>query len=94
MLHYEGLDILLRGLAKARTELPALQGRLVGDGPEEGRLRRLAQDLSVPVVFTGRVPHAEIPCRDPWACAVALRLCNEPRSARAWSVTWSRGGKS
>jgi hypothetical protein len=30
MPHYEGLDILLRGLAKARTELPALLGLLVG----------------------------------------------------------------
>jgi len=61
MLHYEGLDVLLRSLAKARTELPALQGLLVGGGPEAGRLRRLANELGLPVVFTGRVPHAEIP---------------------------------
>ena len=61
MLHYEGLDTLVRSLAQARTELPALQGLLVGGGPEEERLRRLANEWKVPVVLTGRVPHGEIP---------------------------------
>jgi glycosyltransferase involved in cell wall biosynthesis len=34
---------------------------LVGDGPERGRIERLARDLRVPATFTGTVPHDELP---------------------------------
>jgi glycosyltransferase involved in cell wall biosynthesis len=34
---------------------------LVGDGPERGRIARLANELAVPAVFTGTVPHHELP---------------------------------
>jgi glycosyltransferase involved in cell wall biosynthesis len=34
---------------------------LVGDGPERSRIERLARDRRVHAVFTGTVPHAEMP---------------------------------
>ena len=45
--------------AVARMDGAALL--LVGDGPERPRLERLALDRGAPVVFTGTVPHAELP---------------------------------
>jgi len=35
--------------------------RLVGDGPERPRIERLAQSRDVAAVFTGTVPHDELP---------------------------------
>ncbi len=59
---YEGLDLLLAALPallRARSELRVL---LVGGGPQDAALRAQAQALGIAdkVVFTGRVPHAEV----------------------------------
>ncbi len=43
----KGHDVLLRALAAARARVPALRLVLVGRGPEEGALRRLAGELGV-----------------------------------------------
>jgi PEP-CTERM/exosortase A-associated glycosyltransferase len=59
---YEGLDLLLRALPLMRRQRPDIAVLLVGGGPEEEALQRLARDLALgpSVVFAGRVPHAEI----------------------------------
>ncbi|KAB2970378.1 glycosyltransferase WbuB [Zoogloea sp.] len=59
---YEGLDLLLdafAGLAAARPDLRVL---LVGGGPQDANLKAQAARLGVAdrVIFTGRVPHAEV----------------------------------
>lgn len=59
---YEGLDLLLRALAHLLPQRPQLRALLVGGGPQDGALRRLAHALGIAdkVVFTGRVPHAQV----------------------------------
>lgn len=59
---YEGLDLLVRALEVLRPRMPFARLLLVGGGPQEQALRRQVQDagLSDAVVFTGRVPHAEV----------------------------------
>lgn len=53
----KGQDILLRALAIARPQLPAVHLTLVGNGPDEEKLRALAVDLGVDdiVEFAGYV---------------------------------------
>jgi PEP-CTERM/exosortase A-associated glycosyltransferase len=60
---YEGLDILLRAVPALTAGRPDLRILLVGGGPEDARLRQLAQTLGIvdKVVFTGRVPHDQVP---------------------------------
>lgn len=59
---YEGLDILLQALPAILREAPDVRILLVGGGPQEEHLRRLAVELGIDgqVVFTGRVPHSEV----------------------------------
>lgn len=59
---YEGLDLLLQALARVRDRRPELRLLLVGGGPQEERLKALANQLGLNdrVLFTGRVPHAEV----------------------------------
>lgn len=48
-------------LVQAVAGVPDATLLLVGDGPERGRIERLAADLGVPVRFTGLVPHHDLP---------------------------------
>lgn len=59
---YEGVDLLLKALAQLRSSWPELTLLLVGGGPEETRLRTLAQELGLGdrVLTTGAVPHDQI----------------------------------
>ncbi len=59
---YEGLDILIRALPRILDTMPEVRLLLVGGGPQDGPLRSLAEELGLrdKVVFTGRVPHADI----------------------------------
>lgn len=59
---YEGLDLLLDALPKALTQVTNLKLLLVGGGPHEAELKRLTaeKNLGHAVVFTGRVPFAEV----------------------------------
>ena len=59
---YEGLDILIRALPRILDTMPDVRLLLVGGGPQDGPLRSLAEELGLrdKVVFTGRVPHADI----------------------------------
>jgi PEP-CTERM/exosortase A-associated glycosyltransferase len=59
---YEGLDVLLRALAKLLARGERVRALLVGGGRQEEELKRLASELGVAdhVVFAGRVPHDEV----------------------------------
>lgn len=59
---YEGLSLLLESLPKLLESIPNMRILLVGGGPEDARLRELAESLGVgdKVVFTGRVPHDDV----------------------------------
>ena len=59
---YEGLDLAIEALRLVAQRQPAVKLLLVGGGPEENRLRRLATERGVQdrVVFAGRVPNAEV----------------------------------
>jgi PEP-CTERM/exosortase A-associated glycosyltransferase len=59
---YEGLDLLLEALPRMLAAAPDIRVLLVGGGPQEANLKAQAQALGVAdkVVFTGRVPHAEV----------------------------------
>lgn len=59
---YEGLDLLLDALPQILARRPEVRVLLVGGGPQDEALKAQAQRLGVAdkVVFTGRVPHAEV----------------------------------
>ena len=59
---YEGLDLLVRALHTIAARRPGVRLLLVGGGVQESELRALVAELGLGerVVFTGRVPNAEI----------------------------------
>ena len=59
---YEGLDLLLSAFAALSARRPDLRLLLVGGGPSEAQLKAQAESLGLAdrIVFTGRVPHAEV----------------------------------
>ncbi len=59
---YEGLDLMVRALPAIRDRKPGTRLLLVGGGAQEAALRALVSELGLSgeVVFTGRVPNAEI----------------------------------
>ncbi len=59
---YEGLDLLLDAFAQLAPRQPQLKLLLVGGGPQAGALRDQAEALGLAdrIVFSGRVPHAEV----------------------------------
>jgi len=59
---YEGLDLLLDALPGILSRAPDVRLLLVGGGSQEENLKRQAAALGISdkVVFTGRVPHADV----------------------------------
>ncbi len=57
----KGVDVALRAVARVADALPGLRFLAVGDGPERPRLERLARELGVAALFTGRRPNADVP---------------------------------
>lgn len=62
LFKYEGLSYLLRALPYIRRDIPNVVCVIVGDGPELGVLRDLAEALGLrsSVRFLGRVPVSEV----------------------------------
>ncbi|MDX1645083.1 MAG: glycosyltransferase, exosortase A system-associated, partial [Thermoanaerobaculia bacterium] len=60
---YEGLSLAIEALSRLSERLPGVRLLLVGGGPQEENLRRQIEttDLGERVIFTGRVPHTEVP---------------------------------
>ncbi|MBL8362816.1 MAG: glycosyltransferase, exosortase A system-associated [Rubrivivax sp.] len=59
---YEGLDLLLDAMPRLLQRQPDARVLLTGGGPQEAALKAQAARLGLAdrVVFTGRVPHAEV----------------------------------
>jgi len=59
---YEGLDLLIEAFALLAPRYPRLRALLIGGGPQEANLQAMAIERAVGerIVFTGRVPHADI----------------------------------
>jgi len=59
---YKSVDVVIRALASIRKVLPATVLEVVGDGPDEARLRRLAAGLGLQeaVRFRGHLPREEV----------------------------------
>jgi glycogen synthase len=59
---YEGLDLLIAALPAIAKQMPDVKVLLVGGGPQDTALKQqvMRLDLKDRVVFTGRVPHAEV----------------------------------
>ncbi len=59
---YEGLDLLVQALPQVLARRAEARLLLVGGGPQEQALRAAVRDagLQEKVVFTGRVPHAQV----------------------------------
>jgi glycosyltransferase involved in cell wall biosynthesis len=59
---YEGLALLLEALPGLLQQAPDVRVLLVGGGPQDRALKEQARALNIAdqVVFTGRVPHAEV----------------------------------
>ena len=59
---YEGLDLLVEAARRMLPRHPQLRVLLVGGGPQESNLKAqvAAAGLQDQVIFTGRVPHAEV----------------------------------
>jgi len=60
--HYEGLDLLVKALHLLAEEYPLLRLLLVGDGESMPILTEMADSHNIRdrIVFTGRIPHAQI----------------------------------
>ncbi len=63
LVRRKGQDVLIRALPALRRRVPGAALLIAGDGPDRDRLHRLARehDVTDDVVFTGPVPHDEIP---------------------------------
>jgi len=59
---YEGLSLLLEGMPRVLAQRPDVRVLLVGGGPQESALHRLAREFGVEdkIIFTGRVPHDQV----------------------------------
>lgn len=59
---YEGLDLLVSAAARLLAQRPNLRVLLVGGGPQDANLKAQVAALGIAdrVVFTGRVPHADV----------------------------------
>lgn len=59
---YEGLDLLIEALPRLLDRRPDLRLLLVGGGPQDEALKAQTRRLGLAeqVIFTGRVPHADV----------------------------------
>ena len=62
LIPHKGQDVVLRALAAVSVEFPTVRYAMIGTGPDEQRLRKLAEDLNVSgrVIFAGPVSDDEV----------------------------------
>jgi glycosyltransferase involved in cell wall biosynthesis len=58
-----GVEDLIRALPLIRDEVPGVVALFIGEGPERGRLEKLAEELGIrdAARFLGRKPHLDMP---------------------------------
>ena len=73
----KGFDVAIEAAAALAPTHPDLLLAIAGEGRDERRLRRLAEDCRAPVVFLGRVGNSDLPglygCADVFAMACRTR---------------------
>ena len=57
----KGFDTVIRAVAQLAPYRPRLRLVIASTGRDEDRLKKLAQELSAPVTFLGRVDHDDLP---------------------------------
>jgi phosphatidylinositol alpha-1,6-mannosyltransferase len=62
LIPHKGQDVVLRALAALKSEFATLRYVIVGTGPDEARLKKLAEDLNVrdSVIFAGVLSDDEV----------------------------------
>lgn len=63
----KGFDTVIKSVAQLAPHRPHLRLVIASTGRDEDRLKKLAQELSAPVTFLGRVAHDDLP--DLYGCA-------------------------
>ena len=86
------LETALRALGRLAPHRPTLRFVVVGDGPERGRLERLAEELGVPTVFLGQRPNDEVP--DLLAAMDVLVLSSRFEGMPLAVLEWMAAGKA
>ena len=92
MVRRKGQDTLIRAWPQVLRSHPEARLLLVGDGPDRGRLERLADrvDVREAVVFTGSVPWEEVPAYtdagDVFAMPCRTRLLG--LEVEAWGIVF------
>jgi glycosyltransferase involved in cell wall biosynthesis len=58
----KGVDVLIKAMAQVLLVIPDARLRIVGDGPEQEKLKELATILGVSelITFTGKLQHAQV----------------------------------
>ena len=86
------LETALRALGRLTPHRPGLRFVVVGDGPERGRLERLADELGVPTLFLGHRPNGEVP--DLVAAMDVLVLSSRFEGMPLAVLEWMAAGKA
>jgi glycosyltransferase involved in cell wall biosynthesis len=62
LVEQKGVDVLIKALARARSVIPDVRLKIVGDGPEEHLLRELAADIQVSelITFAGKLSNTQV----------------------------------
>jgi glycosyltransferase involved in cell wall biosynthesis len=62
LVEQKGLDVLIKAIARVRTVIPDIRLRVVGDGPEQQKLKKLAANLQVSdlITFTGELMNTQV----------------------------------
>jgi len=58
----KGVDVLLSAIAAIRPTIPGIKLKIIGDGPEEEKLKKLAANLQVSdlITFTGKLSNPSV----------------------------------
>jgi len=56
----KGIELNIRAVERLSAKYPGLTYEIIGSGPEEKNLRRLARNLASRVVFLGSQPHSRV----------------------------------
>jgi phosphatidylinositol alpha-1,6-mannosyltransferase len=94
----KGHDVVIKALAAVRDAVGPIQYLIAGRGPEEPRLRRLAQDIGCAhaVRFLGHVPDDELP-RLYAACDIVVmpsRTLEDRDGVEGFGITFVEAGAS
>jgi glycosyltransferase involved in cell wall biosynthesis len=76
---WHGVDVLIRSFRQCVRDLPNLRLLIVGEGPLRESLELLARDsgLTESIVFTGAIPHDEVPS---YVVSLDIAVCPAPRT--------------